>query len=473
MESHFCLVIDLRSFIPLLGTIVDCSSVLENNLIVYNKHMKSIRVLLSLYTLLGFSLCVFAQKPSASYTIPNSSLCSGKPFTLTSTSEIGVGSIAREKWIFITGNPTDTVSSLGGQTTVSYKLDAGSYIVNLIAFGPNGQADTADGIIRIKQSPVAKFTRNLPCSPQMATLTNSSVTRDGTILFQQWQLAGFTSTSNVVTYSGPTGTFAVKLIVESSNGCRDTLNDSITYTDAPMLSFSPNGPLTLCQGEDVSIIASGADSLIWDNGTIGQENIVNTSGFNVVRGINTPQCIAEDSIQVNVVPLPKADAGSNITLLGGKGTTLLGSGGIDYTWTPSEGLSDPNIANPVAKPAKTTSYILTVKDDNDCSSSDTVIVTVDLSTHIPVHNMLTPNGDGFNDTWALSSVPDIENAKIYVFNRWGWEVFKAEDGYKNDWDGTVQGEPLADGSYLYVIEYNDDSQEPLRGALQIIRNLQK
>jgi len=46
-----------------------------------------------------------------------------------------------------------------------------------------------------------------------------------------------------------------------------------------------------------------------------------------------------------------------------------------YTWSPSVGLSDPNIANPVANPIITTTYIVTV-DDGGCIASDSITIYV-------------------------------------------------------------------------------------------------
>ena len=46
-----------------------------------------------------------------------------------------------------------------------------------------------------------------------------------------------------------------------------------------------------------------------------------------------------------------------------------------YTWSPSIGLSDPNIANPVANPTTTTTYIVTV-DDGGCIASDSITIYV-------------------------------------------------------------------------------------------------
>jgi len=49
--------------------------------------------------------------------------------------------------------------------------------------------------------------------------------------------------------------------------------------------------------------------------------------------------------------------------------------GLIYSWSPANGLTDPNIANPMAAPANTTSYILSVRNiGGGCLTTDTVIV---------------------------------------------------------------------------------------------------
>lgn len=101
---------------------------------------------------------------------------------------------------------------------------------------------------------------------------------------------------------------------------------------------------------------------------------------------------------------------------------MQGSGGLAQSWSPTDFLSDPFDANTDASPNSTTQYVLTVVDQNGCSDKDTMTVMVDAKTTVPIHNMITPNGDGYNDKWDLSNVPQIENSSIHVFNRWGWEV---------------------------------------------------
>jgi gliding motility-associated-like protein len=199
---------------------------------------------------------------------------------------------------------------------------------------------------------------------------------------------------------------------------------------------------------------------------------VGDAGFYVVTGYEGNECSVTDSVQVLYVPKPIASAGDDVSLKLGEKTTLQGSGGLAQLWSPTDFLSDPFDANTDASPNSTTQYVLTVVDQNGCTDKDSMTITVDTETTVPIHNMITPNGDGYNDKWDLSNVPQIENSSIHVFNRWGWEVFKSED-YKHDWQGTFNNEQLPDGSYVYVIQFENSNFETLRGVLEILSNTQK
>src|SRR5207247_2543293 len=60
------------------------------------------------------------------------------------------------------------------------------------------------------------------------------------------------------------------------------------------------------------------------------------------------------------------------------GTTgqLSASGGTTYTWAPSTGLNNTGIANPIANPAVTTSYTVTVTNINGCKNTGITSVVV-------------------------------------------------------------------------------------------------
>ena len=86
--------------------------------------------------------------------------------------------------------------------------------------------------------------------------------------------------------------------------------------------------------------------------------------------------ITGNEITVTVTLAPVANAGADVTICAGAATQLNGSGGATFLWSPPLGLSDINIANPVATPGVTTAYILTVSNGSSCLAKDTVLVTV-------------------------------------------------------------------------------------------------
>jgi uncharacterized delta-60 repeat protein len=74
----------------------------------------------------------------------------------------------------------------------------------------------------------------------------------------------------------------------------------------------------------------------------------------------------------------KSDAGVDTSICNGSSVQLNASapGAVSYLWTPSIGLSATNIANPIANPTDTTTYIVAITNANGCTDLDTVVVTV-------------------------------------------------------------------------------------------------
>jgi gliding motility-associated-like protein len=89
-----------------------------------------------------------------------------------------------------------------------------------------------------------------------------------------------------------------------------------------------------------------------------------------------------------------------------------------------------------------------------------------LCSGIKVFTGFSPNGDGVNDTFVIEGAVDQSNNKLSIFNRYGNLVFFKE-GYKNDWNGTWDGNNLPDGTYYYL--YEDGKGETKAGYIQILR----
>ena len=89
------------------------------------------------------------------------------------------------------------------------------------------------------------------------------------------------------------------------------------------------------------------------------------------------------SLNSNQAPPLKADAGNDVVVydqapvaIGGHPTATDGYGGYVYLWTPSAGLNDPTSPNPLANPAVSTTYTVTITDAHNCSVLDEVYVRV-------------------------------------------------------------------------------------------------
>ena len=76
-----------------------------------------------------------------------------------------------------------------------------------------------------------------------------------------------------------------------------------------------------------------------------------------------------------------------------------------------------------------------------------------LSTGLTPAQAITPNGDGINDRWIIQNSAAYPNAKIWVFNRWGEEVFYSAGNYQNNWNGRDSPQNFTTGSGIHHMRY--------------------
>lgn len=87
--------------------------------------------------------------------------------------------------------------------------------------------------------------------------------------------------------------------------------------------------------------------------------------------------LKQDSIKITVVPKPLVSATSSIgTICQSDSVQLNANGASNFSWSPSNGLSNSNIANPKASPLNTTIYTVTGFNIAGCSDSKQLTITV-------------------------------------------------------------------------------------------------
>jgi gliding motility-associated-like protein len=116
--------------------------------------------------------------------------------------------------------------------------------------------------------------------------------------------------------------------------------------------------------------------------------------------------------QVVVLAPPTITPLSNSTICPGGSTTLspVVSGATTYTWSPATGLSNPNIANPVASPATTTQYILTASNGGRCAATATV--TVNVQTPLQCGQVTVTPAFTAPDTVCVNNPVNITNTTV-------------------------------------------------------------
>ena len=416
----------------------------------------------------GGSNALGRRGPSPDFTFAGS--CASDSFTFTDASTSSGDPITKWFWDFGDVARTDDTSV---SQNPKWKYDMpGTYTAKLYVTTSGGEIDSAENIVTVAGAPTAGFDITVPCSPNPITVIDTSTTSGGVITSWDWYHNGtLFGNANSESLVPTVGNHTIKLVVANDGGCIDSTEIQVYYGDSIKMSISPGTNITKCEGDTITLAASGsAASYIWSNGSTAQSIRIQAAGTYSITATNSNQCFEVDSASVTNSTSPIADAGNDREMELGSNTVLGGSStaGMNYLWTPAEGLDDALLMNPTASPSISTTYILRVFDNVGCDDFDTVEVTVVKPVVIIVPNLISPNGDGANDVWDLSSVPGIGNTMITVYSRWGKEVF-ATDNYNHDWRGTYEGEPLPSGTYVYIIEFLKGGLETVKGNLQIIR----
>jgi gliding motility-associated-like protein len=82
-------------------------------------------------------------------------------------------------------------------------------------------------------------------------------------------------------------------------------------------------------------------------------------------------------------------------------------------------------------------------------------------------NILTPNGDGKNDKWVIKNIDSYPNNEVKIYDRSGRLVYTRRN-YSNEWDATMNGSPLAEGTYYYILTI--EGGKTAKGYITIIRD---
>jgi gliding motility-associated-like protein len=314
--------------------------------------------------------------------------------------------------------------------------------------------------VAVKAGP--KITLTVPsdsiCTGDSANITISG---GGTYL---WSTGSTNAAINVKPATTSTYTATV-----TKNGCTKDTTITIKVNSPPVVNIT--GTTNICSGETITLTASGGGKYKWNTGsTTDTINVSATSGTTYSVSVFNG-CTGSASATVNV-DNPILFACCDTLIESGNSTHLSSSGGniVKYVWTPSTGLNCDTCANVIATPTISTTYTVIGTDSLGCTIERTVVVIVEPTcANIIVPNVFTPNGDTKNDVFEIM-VGQVSSYSIFIYDRWGKEMYKSTDPTKS-WEGTTEGGSIApDGVYFYIIQSTCNSKTyKYQGYVQVIR----
>ena len=330
-------------------------------------------------------------KPTTAFAASSNQCLANNSFTFTNNSNIVSGTLTYA-WTFGDGG-TSTVAS----PTHSY-LAAGTYTIKLITTSNNGCTDSLTKTVTVYPKPTTAFapSSNQCLANNSFTFTNTSNITGGTLTYNWTFGDGGTSTVASPTYSyAAAGTYTVKLITTSNNGCTDSLTKTVTVYPKPTTAFSASSNQCLANNSftftNTSNIVSGTLTYNWSFGDGGTSTAASpthsylAAGTYTVKLITTSNNGCMDSLTQSVTVYPKPTtafaASSNQCLANNSftftNTSNITGGTLTYNWTFGDG-GTSTAASPTHSylAAGTYTVKLITTSNNGCTDSLTKTVTV-------------------------------------------------------------------------------------------------
>jgi len=264
--------------------------------------------------------------------------------------------------------------------------------------------------------------------------------------------------------------------------CTDTASVTVTVLPAPVALAG--GSDTVCPGKSAQLQGSGGVQYVWSpavylSDSTSPDPMVEQPASTVtyqltVKGANGCSSVDSATAMVVVSAPPKVSAGNDTAVVIGQPLQLNAvdvdnSGFTSYVWSPAQGLSDPDIADPTTVVTADVTYTVMATTASGCSATGTIVIGAATATGIFVPNAFTPNKGGPNDILKVNAF-GVQLKYFHVYNRWGQLVFASSDAGAG-WDGSFGGQPAGTGAYVWMAAAIDDHGRPVErnGTVILIR----
>lgn len=256
-------------------------------------------------------------------------------------------------------------------------------------------------------------------------------------------------------------------IVTVTDPCFEKNSDTIVISAPPKISFDLGRDTELCVMYPM-MLSTGYSNTVWQDGSAGAHFMANEAGvyFATVKDVcNRP---FSDTVTITLRKF-EIDFSLEDSINACPGNEVLLTTGIPAThW--SNGATGSSIS--VKEPGI---YIAAVTDSCNVRHADTVVVSFNecIVDYCEIYfpNAFSPNDDQLNDFFRPVSSDVFDKYYLYIFNRYGQEVFSTSDITKG-WDGLFGGEPAEIGTYFYMCRFHcgtNGTDHLYKGDVTLIR----
>jgi len=402
--------------------------------------------------------------------------------------QLGQGTYCEGESVILNVSPNDSgfgfqwykgTSAISGATNATYSpTTAGEYFVEITdqvnTFCPEIYSDT----LEVEFLKIPKVYYDLPSSACVGipvSFTNDAEVADESLAEYRWDFGdgNFSSEENPTHTYNTAGTFVVNLEVSY---------DGITNCSADLSKqFIVNGELnltlnsttsSLCEGDSAVLsLENTYESYAWDTGEATPTITVNEGGTYSVSVVDENGCEGSSQISIQTLPIPDVSLdASSTTISAGDTVTLSASGLLEYVWFADSTTLSFTGDQIEYRPSATTTIRVEGQDENGCFGSAEIVIRVEetnIGDRISPMKFFSPNGDAIAQFWRIENIEDLTQCGVEIYDQQGNKIYESKP-YNNDWEGTVNGNPVPDGVYYYVIKC-DGTGIAKSGSITLLR----
>lgn len=305
-----------------------------------------------------------------------------EPIALSVSADVSIceGNTASLSATASTGTSFYWSPSIGLSSTTGSDVQANPYTTTTYTVTATNGGCTESAIVTVTVNPLPNLTVS-PSSPTICQGGSVTLTANGAFTYSWTPAIGLSNTSGATVTASPESTTSYFVTGTDMNGCSNTANVTVFVSPLPAVNASPD--TMICQGENITLTASGAASYEWyESGilvSIGASFTASpnfTTTYDVI-GTDVNGCSGSSPVAITVNPRPIVMTNPYVEICIDNTVNLSASGAVSYEWSPSFGLSSSTGSDVTFTPFGTgvNIYDIIGTDANGCKDTASSTIT--------------------------------------------------------------------------------------------------